>query len=160
MHHRRNLARRTAVVFLCAQSGRGHQARRKRKSPRSWSRCCNSKRFLEYLEDDKNRNHVAPRMKLSVPKHDFPISVNYVDVQRQMKTSIDVLRKATSDDNWNIDGDRSLSEPWLGVTRWALLNKKSTKRTCVCSSQTAKKHYKTETNLARRMIKYVTRITA
>ena len=54
----------------------------------------------------------------------FPIPLNYIDVQRQTKTSIDVLHEATIDDKWNI-GDKSLtmSEPWIGVTCFALLNK-------------------------------------
>ena len=54
----------------------------------------------------------------------FPIPLNYIDVQGQTKTSIDVLHEATNDDKWNI-GDKSLtlSEPWIGVTRFALLNK-------------------------------------
>ena len=47
------------------------------------------------------RNHVAPRTKLYVPKDDFPIPLNYIDVQ----TSIDVLNEGTIDDYWNIDGD-------------------------------------------------------
>ena len=38
------------------------------------------------------------------------------------KTSIDVLHEATIDDYWKIDGDKSLSEPWIGVTRFALLD--------------------------------------
>ena len=28
------------------------------------------------------RNHVAPRTKLCVPKHDFPTPLNYIGVQR------------------------------------------------------------------------------
>ena len=56
-------------------------------------------------------------------KDDFPIPLNYFDVQRQTKTSIDVLHEATIDDYWKIDGDRSLSESWIRVTRFALLNK-------------------------------------
>ena len=61
------------------------------------------------------RYHVAPRTKLCVLKVDFPILVSYMDVQRQTKTSI-------VDDYWNTDGDRLLSEPWIGVTRFALPN--------------------------------------
>ena len=54
----------------------------------------------------------------------FPIPLNYIDVQRQTKTSIDVLHEATIDDKWNIgDKSLSLSEPWIGVTHLALLNK-------------------------------------
>ena len=54
---------------------------------------------------------------------DFPIPQNYIDVWRQAKTRIDVLHEATIDDNWNTDGDKSLSEPWIGMTRLELLNK-------------------------------------
>ena len=54
----------------------------------------------------------------------FPIPLNYIDVWRQTKTSIDVLDEATIDDKWNIgDKSLSLSEPWIGVTHLALLNK-------------------------------------
>ena len=54
---------------------------------------------------------------------DFPTSQNYIDVQRPTKTGIDVLHEATIDDDGNIDGDKSLSEPWISATRFALLNK-------------------------------------
>ena len=54
----------------------------------------------------------------------FPITLNYIDVWRQTKTSIDVLDEPTIDDKWNIgDKSLSLSEPWIGVTHLALLNK-------------------------------------
>ena len=52
----------------------------------------------------------------------FPDTSEFIDVQRQTKTSIDVLHAATFDDDWNTDGDKSLSEPWIGVTRFELLN--------------------------------------
>ena len=41
---------------------------------------------------------------------------------RQTKTSIDVLHQATIDDCWDIDGHKSLSELWIGVTRFEELN--------------------------------------
>ena len=69
------------------------------------------------------RNHVAPRTKLYVPKDDFPVPLHYIDVQRQTKTSLDVLQEATIDDYCNMDGDKPQSEPWIGVIRFALLNK-------------------------------------
>ena len=47
---------------------------------------------------------------------------------RKTKTSLDVLQEATIDDYWNMDGDKSLSEPWIGVTRFALLNKNPPER--------------------------------
>ena len=45
-----------------------------------------------------------------------------VDVQGQTKTSLDLLQEVTIDDYWKMDGDKSLSEPWIGMTRFALLN--------------------------------------
>ena len=45
-----------------------------------------------------------------------------IDVQRRTKTSFDALKEATIDDLWNIHGDKSLSELWIGVTRFTLLN--------------------------------------
>ena len=44
-------------------------------------------------------------------------------VKRQTQTSTDMLQDATIDDCWITIGDKSLSEPRIGVTRSALLNK-------------------------------------
>ena len=90
------------------------------------------------------RNRVVPRTKLYAPKDDFLIPLNHIDVQRHIKTIIDALHKAKIDDYWNVDGDKSLSEPKIGVTRFALLNKKSRKRTYVGTRHTDKEtnHYK------------------
>ena len=54
----------------------------------------------------------------------FPYLLSCIDVQRQKKTSIDVLLEATIDEYWNIDGEKSLPEPWIDVTRFELLTKK------------------------------------
>ena len=104
-----------------------------------------------------HRNHVAPRTKLYVPKDEFSFPVNYIDVQRQTKTSIDVLHEATIDDYWNVDGVMSLSEPRSGVTRFDLLNQKSTRRTYVGSRLTDEEtgHFKTWKYVAGRMDKHV-----
>ena len=59
--------------------------------------------------------YIAPTTKLFFP-------VNYIDVQRETKTSIDGLHEATIDDYWNTNGNKSLSEPWIGVTRFELLH--------------------------------------
>ena len=44
-------------------------------------------------------------------------------MSRDTITSIDVLHESTINDYWNIDGDKLLSEPGIGVTRFERLNK-------------------------------------
>ena len=58
---------------------------------------------------------------------------------------------------WHIDGDMSLSEPWIGVTRFELLNKETTRRTLVGSRLTDKEtgYFKTWTILVRRIVQHV-----
>ena len=58
----------------------------------------------------------------------FPIPLNFIDVERETNTSLDVPQEATIDDCWNMDGDESLSEPWIGVTRFPLLSKNPPER--------------------------------
>ena len=65
------------------------------------------------------RNHVVPT-KLFAPKDEFPILLNCIDVQRHKKRA---FHEATIDDCWNTHGKKSLSDLWIGVTRFALLNK-------------------------------------
>ena len=60
------------------------------------------------------RNHVAPRTKLYVPKDDFPISLTYILC---LEINGNAHRCCFSDE------DESLSEPCIGGTRFALLNK-------------------------------------
>ena len=90
----------------------------------------------------------------SVPMDDFPRPLKYIDVNRQTKTSIDVLHEATIDDYWNFDGDNSLSEPWIGVTRFVPAQPKYTRRRCVGSRQTdeARGHNMTRTSLANKKL--------
>ena len=61
--------------------------------------------------------------KLSVPKDDFPIPLNCMDVQRLTKSSKMYFERRPIADYWHMDGDRSMSETWIGVTRFALLSK-------------------------------------
>ena len=79
--------------------------------------------FCSIMEDYTDRNQVESSTKIYVLEDDFPILLNYIDVHRQVITSIDLLQDATIDNYWNVDGDKSLSEPWIDVTRFALLNK-------------------------------------
>ena len=50
------------------------------------------------------------------------IPLRYVDVIRRSHTSFDVLQESPLDENWTIDGDRNLSEPWTCFTRFPILN--------------------------------------
>ena len=85
--------------------------------------------FWSLMGNNIYRNHVALRPKLYAPKGDFPMLLNYF-VQRQANTSIGVLHEATIDDYWNLDGERSRSEFWICLPRFALF-KKYIRRTCV-----------------------------
>ena len=71
------------------------------------------------------RRHIEPRVQLHVPKEDtFPIPLNYIDVTRATYTNLDVMQESRSDDCWNLDVDRRLSESWTGFTKFTLLNEK------------------------------------
>ena len=78
-----------------------------------------------------NKRLVAARQIASsrlvfVPKDEFPILLKNLDVQGQPYTSIDVLEEASIHDHRNVCGDEPLFETWIGVTRFELLNKKTT----------------------------------
>ena len=63
------------------------------------------------------RHHVEPGVKLHVPMEEsFPIPLRCIDVTRRTHTTIEALQKSRTDDYWNIDDDRNLSEPWTGFT--------------------------------------------
>ena len=138
-----------------------HSSEKKRRSPGSRSRRRSSTSFLEQT-GRTHRNHVAPTTTLCVPKDDFPIPLNCIDVQRQTKTGIDVLHEATIDDYWNIDGDKSLSEPWIGLTRFELLNKNPAEGHEWLQGKLTKKQVTTGPGkyLAGRRVKYVGKLSA
>ena len=109
-----------------------------------------------YYEDYICQDDVAPRTKLNVPTDDFPIHLIFWDVQRQTKTSLDVLQRVTIGDYWNMDGDRSLFEPWTGMTPFALLDRISPEDILgIKATDEETGHNKTKEHLARRMCKYV-----
>ena len=102
MHNGRNLARKTAVNNRCVQSGQRPwpiisdlQKEKKKVEGRQ--------DFWSIMGDYRYPNHVAPRMELCSEGR-FP------DTSEHWCT-------ACEHHHWNIDGDESLSEPWIGVTR-------------------------------------------
>ena len=55
-----------------------------------------------------------PRVQLHVPREEtFPIPLKYSDVTR-VHTNLRVLQENSTDDFWNVDANRSLSDSWTG----------------------------------------------
>ena len=81
--------------------------------------------FWSITGDFIHRHHVEPRVKLYMPKEEsFPIPLKYIDVTRNTHTSLDVLLEKNMDDDWNVDGERELSDAWRGFRRFILLNER------------------------------------
>ena len=69
-----------------------------------------------------DRHHVVLRVKRYVLKEgSFPIPLKYIDVTRTTYASLDVLLEKHIDENWNVDGEKELSDAWTGFTRFVLL---------------------------------------
>ena len=74
------------------------------------------------------RHHNAPRVQLCVPGEEtFPIPLKYIDATRSTHTDLDVMQEKRIDDYCNIDLNRSLSDPWKGFAKFALLKEKPSK---------------------------------
>ena len=70
------------------------------------------------------RHHVEPRVQLYVPKEEtFPTPMRYSDVVGRIRPWT-WLQQSRMDDQWNIDGDRNLSDPWSGFTQFTKTNEK------------------------------------
>ena len=73
----------------------------------------------------KHCHHVEPRVKLYSPREEsFPIPKKCIDVSRTTHTNLDVKQEKRTDDFWNIDASRDLSDPWTGFTQITLLEEK------------------------------------
>ena len=69
--------------------------------------------------------HFEPRVKLYSPREEsFTIPLKYIDVSRTTRTNVDVMQGRRTDDYWNIDGSRDLSDSWTGFTQFTLLDEK------------------------------------
>ena len=72
------------------------------------------------------RHHVEPRVKLYVLREaSFPIPLKIFDVTRTTNTSWVVMLEQDTDDYWNVNGDRELSDTWTGFTRFIQLDEKT-----------------------------------
>ena len=65
------------------------------------------------------------RLKATVymPKSDFPIPLRHNDFDKQTDTRLDVIHEKSINHYWNVDEDRILSDPCIGVTRFTILSK-------------------------------------
>ena len=73
----------------------------------------------------KNRHHVEPRVKLYSPREEsFSIPLKYIDVSRTTNTNLDVMQESRTDDYWNIEWPRDLSDSWTGFTQFTSLEEK------------------------------------
>ena len=71
------------------------------------------------------RDHVEPKVKLYLPREEsFPFPLKYKDVSRTTHTNLDVEQEKRTDDYWNIDGSRDLSDSWTGFTQFTPLEEK------------------------------------
>ena len=77
------------------------------------------------------RRRVDPRVQLHGPKDEtFPIPLKYIDVTTTAHATLDVLQESRIDDDWKIDVNRNLSEPWTRFTEFTLLIEKILKVLC------------------------------
>ena len=78
------------------------------------------------------RHHVEPGVKLYSPREEsFPIPLKYIDVSRTTHTNLDVKQEKRTDDYWNIDGSRDLSD-LLGQVSHKILYWKKNLQTDIC----------------------------
>ena len=52
----------------------------------------------------------------------FSIPLRYIDVARTASTTLDVMLERRSDDYWNVEGGRDLSDVWTGFTQFTILD--------------------------------------
>ena len=88
-----------------------------------------------FLEIFNYRRHVEPRVKLYMPRAEScPIPLKYIDVTRITNTNLDVLLE-----NWNVDGDRELSDTWTGFHKIHFFERKPTGWKYVVQGETDEK---------------------
>ena len=69
------------------------------------------------------RYQVEQRAKLHVAREEsFPMPLRHIDVIRRTHATLDVEQESRTDDHWNVDGDRNLSESWTGFTQFTMMS--------------------------------------
>ena len=98
------------------------------------------------------RHHVMNREnKMCFEEIMYP---RYVDVVRQMPTTLEILQGHTIDDHWNVDCLWPLSGSWIGLARFTIPNKPPTRRTHVGRWKTDKfsSYIQAWSHVARRLV--------
>ena len=68
-------------------------------------------------------HHRVPRTNLFTPSDpECPLPTKYLDVTRKTYTSIETEAEKCVDDLWNVDGNKALSEEWIGKTIFEILH--------------------------------------
>ena len=78
-------------------------------------------REISFVAITRNPESNCPCQK----KNHFSIPMKYIDVTRTTHSSPDVLLEKHIDDNWNVDGEREVSDAWTSFTRFILLSERS-----------------------------------
>ena len=62
-----------------------------------------------------------------MPKEEsFPVPLKFFDVTRTTFSSPDVMLEQQTEDVWDVDGEKELSDAWIGFTRFVLPKGKAT----------------------------------
>ena len=81
-----------------------------------------------------------PELELYVPREEsFLIPLRYIDVTRATSKTLDVMLERRIDDYWSIEGDRDLSDSWIGFTRFTILDEKPPDGYTWCGERLTKK---------------------
>ena len=100
------------------------------------------------------RRHHEFRVQLYVPKEEtFPFPLKYIDVTRSTHTDLDVMQEKRTDDCWNVDSNRSLSDSWTGFKKLHSIERETSQRIYVGREEIAKSSndYQTRSCMARSM---------
>ena len=74
--------------------------------------------FFIFITLNQDLNSLCSR------KNHSQCHLNILDVVRRTNSTSHVLQERETDEDWNVDGDRNLSDPWTGFTQFTRKKKK------------------------------------
>ena len=91
------------------------------RSRTSTSKCL-SRHMLSIASEYIYRHQCAPRTQHDAPqKSSFPTPLKYIDVMKHFVTDSESAAERTINDCWKINGATTLSDDWVGRTRFQML---------------------------------------